>query len=139
MLPALLAAVLLGIVAGLRTFTPPAVLWLVRHGGPWAIVLWVAAALEYAGDLHPSAPARTQAAGLIPRVLSGAFCGWQLVAASGGSGAAGAIAGGAAAVAGAYGGLALRARASAAIGNVPSGLLEDAVAIGAAFAIVAHA
>ena len=43
------------------------------------------------------------------------------------------------ALAGAYGGLALRRRAIGAIGSVPAALLEDAVAIAGAVAIVAFA
>lgn len=131
MLVLIVGAFLLGIVVGLRTFTAPAVLWIVRHGGIWAIVLAIAAVVEYAGDLLPKAPARTGAVGLTARILSGAFCGWQI------SGSAiGAVAGVAGAVAGAYGGLALRTRAIAVIGAVPSAILEDLVAIGAAALIV---
>jgi uncharacterized membrane protein len=134
MLMLILAAFLLGVVAGLRTFTAPAVFWIVRHGGVWAIVLAVLAVVEYAGDLLPKAPARTGAVGLTARILSGAFCGWQI------SGSAiGAVAGAAGAVAGAYGGLALRVKAIAVIGAIPSGILEDLVAIGAAALIVTRA
>ena len=137
-MPYLLLAFLFGLVAGLRTFTAPAVLWLLRHPGPWAIGLGVLALLEYAGDLHPKAPPRTSTTGLFARVVSGAFVGWMVGLAAGGSSIAAAIAGAIAAVIGAYAGLAIRLRLSAAIGNVPSGLLEDAVAIAAAIAIVSR-
>lgn len=134
MLMLILAAFLLGVVVGLRTFTAPAVLWIVRHGGVWAVVLTVLAIVEYAGDLRPKTPARTGAVGLSARILSGGFCGWQI------SGSAiGAVAGVAGAVVGAYGGLALRVKAIAAIGAIPSGILEDLVAIGAAVLIAMHA
>ncbi|HEY5426634.1 MAG TPA: hypothetical protein VIJ77_08805 [Candidatus Tumulicola sp.] len=136
MLALLLAIFLLGIAAGLRTFTAPAVLWLVRHDGIWAIVLTLMAVLEYAGDLHPKAPPRTGALGLVARFASGAFVGWA-IAAPAGAAAAGAIAGIAGAAAGAFGGLAFRRAAIVAIGRVPAALLEDAVAIGlAVFAVV---
>jgi uncharacterized membrane protein len=138
MLPVLLAAFLLGIVAGLRTFTAPAVLWLIRHGGIWAWVLAAAAAIEYAGDLHPKAPARTRAVGLTARVISGAFVGGAIGASSGQSAIPGIVAGVVGAMIGAYGGLAMRVRLVAVMGNVPSGILEDVVAILAAVLIVTH-
>ena len=137
-MPYLLLAFLLGLVVGLRTFTAPAVLWLMRHPGPWAIGLGLLALVEYSMDLHPKTPARTGTIGLTARVISGAFVGWTIGLAFGGSSIAAAIAGAIGAVIGAYGGLAIRLRLSAAIGNVPSGLLEDVVAIAASIAIVSR-
>lgn len=134
----LLLAFLLGIVSGLRTFTAPAVLWLMRHSGPLAYALAAAALSEYFFDVHPKAPPRTSTPGIVVRLLSGAFVGWWAGVAAGGVPASGAIAGGVGALAGAYGGLALRRQTIAAMGNVPSGLLEDIVAIAAAVAIVAR-
>jgi uncharacterized membrane protein len=138
-IPALLAAFLLGIVAGLRTFTAPAVFWLLRHGGIWAIVLAVAAVGEFAADLYPKAPPRTSTGALVARLIAGAFVGWMLVSAAGGSAIAGAVAGIAGAAIGAYGGLPVRLRAIGAIGPVGAGLLEDAVAIAVAVLVVTHA
>ncbi len=135
----LVAALLLGIVAGLRTFTAPAVLWILRHGGAAAYGLGVLALLEYAGDLYPKTPARTSAAGLVARALSGAFCGWEVTAAGGGPVIWGALLGVAGAVMGAYAGLAARRKAIVAIGRVPAALLEDLVAIAGAVFIVTHA
>jgi len=135
-MPYLLLAFLLGLVSGLRTFTGPAVFWLMRQPGPWAAGLAILAVFEYVLDLLPNAPPRTSTTGLVPRVVSGAFVGWMTGTFAGGSSIEGAIAGAIAAGIGAYGGLAVRLRLSAAIGNVPSGLLEDAVAIVAAIAIV---
>jgi uncharacterized membrane protein len=134
----LLATFLLGFVAGLRTLTAPAVLLLVRHRSPVAYVLGVLAVLEYAGDLHPNAPARTQAVGLGARIVSGAFCGGAIAVMSHVSVLLGALLGAAGAVAGAYVGLAARSRAIAAIGRVPAALLEDAVAIVGAVLIVLY-
>ena len=134
----LLLAFLLGIVSGLRTFTAPAVLWIVRHRGPWAYVLAAAALVEYLLDIHPKAPPRTSAFGILARLFSGAFVGWWTAVASGAGPPSGALAGATGAIVGAYGGLALRTRAMEAIGNVASGLLEDVVAIAAAVAIVTH-
>jgi uncharacterized membrane protein len=137
-MPYLLLAFLLGMVSGLRTFTAPAVLWLMRHPGPWAIGLGILAVFEYFVDLHPKAPPRTGTTGLVGRVVSGAFVGWMVAFAASGSSIAGAIAGAIGAVIGAYGGLALRLRLIDAVGKIPAGLLEDALAIVAALAIVSR-
>lgn len=136
MLNSELAALLLGVVAGLRTFTAPAVLWLLRHSGWTAYGLGVLALAEYALDLNPKAPARTGAVGLTARLISGAFCGWALTTAAGSPVVLGALLGAAGAVAGAYGGLAVRTRMIALIGRVAAALLEDAFAIAASVAIV---
>jgi uncharacterized membrane protein len=135
-MPVLLAAFLLGFVAGLRTVTAPAVLWLMRHGTLWAYVLSAAAVFEYAGDLHPKAPPRTGPMGLSARIVSGAFCGWALVSSSGGSSITAALLGALGAIAGAFLGLAARTHAIALIGRIPAALLEDAVAIGGAVLIL---
>jgi uncharacterized membrane protein len=128
-MPLLLLIFLLGIACGLRAFTPPAVLWLMRYGGIWGYLLAAAALFEYVGDLQPKAPSRTSAPGLIARILSGAFVGWALALPTGSSIPVAAIVGAAGAVAGAYGGVALRMRAIAAIGAVPAAIAEDAIAI----------
>jgi uncharacterized membrane protein len=133
----LVAAILLGFLAGLRTFTAPAALWLMRRPGPLAYVLVVLALLEDAGDLHPGAPARTQPLGLIARACSGAFCGWTVTALGGAPVFAGALLGALASVGGAFAGLAARKIAIDRTGRVPAALLEDAVAIVAAIAVVA--
>ena len=138
-MPILLAAFLLGCVAGLRTLTAPAVLLLMRHPWPFGYVLAVFAVGEYAGDLHPNTPSRTQPVGLIARAVSGAFCGWLLAATTGTSGVAGALAGAIGAILGAYAGLWVRLRSAAAIGRVPAALAEDALAIVGAVLIVAFA
>jgi|HubBroStandDraft_4_1064222.scaffolds.fasta_scaffold00008_92 uncharacterized membrane protein len=138
-MPVLLAAFLLGFIAGLRTFTAPAVLWLMRYRAPIAYVLGVLTLAEYAGDLYPKAAPRTQALGLIFRALSGAVCGWWLSLSAGSTPAIAAIVGAAGAIVGAYAGLAARMRAISAIGGVPAALLEDLVAIVGAVLIVAYA
>jgi uncharacterized membrane protein len=129
------AAFLLGLIAGLRTFTAPAVLWLIRHRTPAAYILCVLALAEYAGDLYPSAPPRTKAAGLVARLFSGAFCGWAVTSSAGGS-VLGGVVGAFGAVIGAYLGLAARTRAVGLVGRVPAALAEDAVAILGAVALV---
>ena len=69
---ALLLGFALGIVSGLRTFTPLAAV-LIRRGSVWGIVLAVAAVAEYVLDLLPNTPARTGAVGLTFRIASGAW------------------------------------------------------------------
>jgi uncharacterized membrane protein len=135
----LLLPFVLGVVSGLRTFTAPAVLWLTLHRGPWAYVLGAAALFEYYYDLSPKAPPRTDFAGLLARLISGAFVGWWAAVAAGGiTPVSGAAAGAVGAFLGAYGSLAVRSRAIAVIGNNASGLLEDVIAIAASVAIVTH-
>lgn len=82
---ALLLALGLGFVSGLRTFTPVAAVMLVR-GGFWGIVLAVAAVGEYVVDVLPNTPSRTQAMGLSARVVSGAFVGWMIATMHDGAG-----------------------------------------------------
>ena len=133
------AAALLGVVAGLRTFTAPAVLLLMRAASWPAYVLGVLAIGEYAGDLHPSAPARTRAGPLIARIVSGAFCGWTVASMNRAPAIAGAVAGVTGSLVGAFGGLRLRTLAVERIGRVPAAILEDVVAIVVAVAVVAAA
>ena len=125
---ALLLALGLGFVSGLRTFTPVAAVMLVR-GGIWGIVLAVAAVGEYVVDVLPNTPSRTQAMGLSARVVSGAFVGWMIATMHDGSGMFGAIAGIAGAVIGTYAGHAARLAAIARIGGYPAAIVEDLVAI----------
>ena len=132
---ALLLALGLGFVSGLRTFTPVAAVMLVR-GGIWGIVLAVAAVGEYVVDVLPNTPSRTQAMGLSARVVSGAFVGWMIATMHDGSGMFGAIAGIAGAVIGTYVGHAARLAAIARIGGYPAAIVEDLVAIGLAAFIV---
>jgi uncharacterized membrane protein len=133
-----LVAILLGFLAGLRTFTAPAVLWLMRRDTPLAYALGVLALLEYVGDLYPKAPARTSPAGLIARGCSGAFCGWTVASLSSTPVADAMLAGAVAAIIGAYVGLAIRLRAVTLIGRVPAGLLEDVITAAASVAVVAY-
>ncbi|MFN2449529.1 MAG: hypothetical protein ABR508_07030 [Candidatus Baltobacteraceae bacterium] len=125
----LVAALLFGIVAGLRTLTGEAVFFGFR-GGTWGIVFILGAIGEYAVDLLPQCPSRTTIGPAIARCASGGFMGW--IAAE----AAGAAIGVAGALIGTFAGHRLRMRLIGLIGAVPAGATEDVVAIAIAFAAV---
>lgn len=125
---AVLLALGIGFVSGLRTMTSLAALALTR-GGVWAIVLSLAALGEYVADMLPKIPPRTGLPSIVVRPVSGAIAGWLIAAWHGGSPTAGCVAGIVGAFAGTYGGHAARLAAIARIGAVPAALAEDAVAI----------
>jgi uncharacterized membrane protein len=124
----LLGAFVLGIVAGLRTFTAPAALYLAR-GGVAGYVLAVLALGELVGDMLPKIPPRDSPPALAGRVVAGGFTGWMLCVFLGGTPVAGAVAGVAGALAGTYGGKAFRLALIAGMGPVPAALVEDVLAI----------
>lgn len=146
-----LLAFLIGIVAGLRAMTAPAAIsWAARLGtlslsGTWlaffgyAWTPWIftlLAAGELVTDQLPSTPSRKVPVQFGTRILMGGVCGAALTAGAG-SMLFGAIVGAAGAVAGTLGGHAFRARMAVAFGSDrPAALLEDAIAIGAALAVV---
>jgi uncharacterized membrane protein len=146
MLP-LLSALLLGVVAGLRSMTAPAaVAWgaglgYLALGGTWAdaatrpAVRYVLLALmlgELVADKLPFTPSRTKAGPFAGRVASGALCGAALGTPSGRA-ALGALLGAAGAVAGTLGGFRARARLARTFGrDLPAALVEDAVALAVA-------
>lgn len=107
-----------------------------RRRGALASALGVAALLEYAGDLHPKAPARTAPGALAARILSGATCGWLIAYSRDDAPALGVLFGAVGALTGAYGGLAVRMRAAALLGNLPAAILEDVAAIAIALTVV---
>jgi uncharacterized membrane protein len=146
----LLLALLLGVVAGLRTMTAPALVswaahmgwldlngtWLAFIGNTWVRwILTLFALVELVIDQLPSTPSRTVPVQFGARIVTGSFSG----AAIGAGSAAmfgGLLAGIAGAVIGTLGGSAGRARLAAAFGNDhPAAFIEDAVAIGAAVLI----
>jgi uncharacterized membrane protein len=115
-----LAAVLLGVVAGLRTMTPLAALsWAARLGD-----------IKLGGN-------RTVPLQFVARIVSGAVCG-AAVGHAAGAWTGGAIAGVLGATIGTLGGAWLRRQlASAFRRDRPAALLEDVVAIGGAVLIYA--
>jgi uncharacterized membrane protein len=140
----------IGFVAGLRTFTAPAVVaWAVHlgwvnvsgshlsfMGSPWAGGLFTLGALaEYVGDQLPSTPARTAAGPLTARMVMGLLTGACLAVAAGISPWVGAVVGAVGAVAGAFGGYQARTRLVRGL-HVPDAAIaipEDLVAIGLGF------
>ena len=147
-----LAAILIGIIAGLRTFSAPAaggwaayLGWLAIHNtvfaflGFWAVpwIFTLVALSELVWDKLPTTPSRKDAMGFRARLVSGALCG-AAIGASGGMLFAGLTAGAIGAFIGTIAGHAARVRLAKAIGrDLPAALLEDAVAVGGAALIVA--
>lgn len=147
----LLAALIIGIVSGLRTFTAPAaVSWAARLGWlplqgtslaflgsaavPW--VLTLLGLLEWVGDQHPKTPSRTVPFQFGARLVSGSFCGAAIGMAHGNT-VAGLIAGLVGAVIGTLGGRAARGALASAFGSDrPAAFLEDAVAVALALLAV---
>lgn len=148
-----LLALLIGVVAGLRSLTAPAVVawaayigWIDLHG-TWAawlaniiavIIFTVLAVGELVNDKLPKTPARTAPPIFAARIVTGGLAGaalgawphWTFTAL--GAGVIGAVLG-------TLGGYQARKRLVAATGgrDLPIALLEDAVAIVGAFAICA--
>ena len=150
-----LAGFLIGCVAGLRTMTPVAAVswaarlgWLHLENTPLAFlgyaaapyILSVLAIGELINDKLPKTPSRKTPIPFAGRIAMGALCGAAL-GAPGGAMVAGLLAGAIGGVAGTLGGYEFRSRLVKASGgkDLPIALLEDAIAIGAAFWIVSHA
>ncbi|KKC05469.1 membrane protein [Mycobacterium nebraskense] len=148
----LLLALLIGVVAGLRSLTAPAVVawaaflgWIDLHGtwAAWmaniitAIVFTVLAVVELVNDKLPKTPARTAPPIFAARIIMGGLAGAALGAwphwtfSALGAGVIGAVLG-------TLGGFQARKRLAAVAGrDLPIALLEDAVAILGGFAIAA--
>ena len=142
------AAFLIGIVAGLRAMTAPALAswaarlgWLKVQGTPvaWmgaAVTPWIftlAAIAELVNDKLPKTGSRKAPPQFLARILMGALSG-ATVGAGGGSWVGGLIVGSIGAVVGTFGGYELRSRVARAIGrDLPAALIEDVIAIGIGF------
>jgi uncharacterized membrane protein len=147
----LFAAFLIGGVAGLRTMTAPAAVswaahlgwidlsssWLAFLGYQWTpYVLTVLAVAEFVADQLPSTPSRKVPQQFGARLASGALCGAALGIA-GGSPILGLVAGVLGAAAGTFAGAEARSRLAGAFGrDLPAALIEDAVAVLGAFAVL---
>lgn len=142
-------AIGIGIVAGLRSFTAPAITswaahlgWLDLQGSRLAfmgsitavVILSVLAVLEYIGDLLPQTPSRIKPGPLIARILMGALSGACVYASVNRSLWVGILLGGIGAVIGTFGGYQARKRLVSRL-NVKDAAIaipEDFVAIGLA-------
>jgi uncharacterized membrane protein len=140
-----LLALLLGVIAGLRAMTAPAMVTWAAHlgwldlGGSWLAFLdsawarWLLTLLalgELVTDQLPSTPSRTVPVQFGARLVSGALAGAAIGTAHGAL-VGGLLAGIAGAVIGTLAGRAFRVRLAAAFGSdLPAALIEDAVAIG---------
>ena len=144
-------ALLIGVVAGLRALTAPAVVswaaflgwidldnrWLHWVGHPVTVaVLTVLAVIEFVTDQLPKTPSRKTPPQFGTRLITGGFAGAVLGAAfhytwsSLGAGVVGAVLG-------TFGGYEFRSRLVAATGgrDLPIALLEDLIAVGGGFLI----
>ena len=147
-------AFLIGVVAGLRSMTAPAVVswaarlgWLHLEGSPLAFlgaavtpyILSVLAIGELINDKLPKTPSRKAPVPFGARVVMGALCGAALGAPSQAL-IGGIVAGVLGAVAGTMGGYEARTRLVKATGgkDLPIALIEDAIAVGGAFWIVSQ-
>lgn len=147
-LKSLLSSVLIGVVASSRSMTPMALLATARYCGrqtPGRMLLLdhpllrsgavVMGAGELVGDKMRSAPDRTVVLGLLARTVSAAIAGAAL--SPSGRERGGAVAAVAAAVPLAFLTLSARKRAMTRFGQIRSGLVEDALVVTAAAAVVA--
>lgn len=147
----IIAALLLGIVAGLRAMTAPAVLaWAAQLGWVhldgtalafmgWKWTPWIFTLLamgELFTDQLPTTPSRKVPVQFATRVIVGGYCGAALGLAAGMLWE-GLIAGVVGAVIGTLGGAAARAGMARAFGSDrPAAIIEDLVAIAGGLAIV---
>ena len=143
----------IGIVAGLRSLTAPAVVawgahlgWLNLHGSPLAFmgsttavaVFSFPAIGELIADKLPMIPKRTAPAPLMARLATGGLCGSCLWAAAGKSLVAGALLGGIGGVLGAFAGYGIRRRLNLHIKDLVVAVCEDVVAVGLALFLVSR-
>jgi len=142
----------IGLIAGLRSMTAPALVSWAAHlkwialqnsalsflgSSAAAYILALAAIGELIVDKLPNTPSRTDALGLIARAVMGGLSGAALSAAASNSIALGAILGAVGGIVGGLAGYQIRTRLVRAL-NAPLvvALLEDAVAIGGGLFLV---
>ena len=145
----------IGIVAGLRSLTAPAVVawsaylsWLNLHGSALvfmgsttAVAIFSLLAIgELVADKLPMIPSRTAPAPLLARIITGGLCGTCLCAAAGKSLIVGALLGGMGGVIGAFVGYAVRKRLvnNLHIKDFVVAVCEDALAVGLALLLVSR-
>jgi uncharacterized membrane protein len=148
-----LLALGIGIVAGLRSLTAPAVVawaahlgWLNLHGSSLAFmgstaavaIFSVLAIGELIADKLPTIPRRTSPAPLMARIITGGLCGACLCAAAGRSLVVGVVLGGIGAVVGAFLGYGIRRRLDLRINDLVVAVCEDVAAVGLALFVVSR-
>jgi uncharacterized membrane protein len=145
----------IGIVAGLRSLTAPAVVawgahlgWLNLHGSSLAFmgsttavaIFSLLAIGELIADKLPMMQKRTAPAPLVARIITGSLCGASLLAAVGKSLLAGAVLGGIGGIVGAFLGYGARRRLvnNFNIKDLVVAVCEDVVAVGLALFLVSR-
>lgn len=148
-------AVGIGIVAGLRSMTAPAVVswavhlgWLNLQGSSLAFIgstvavaiFSVAAIGELVADKLPKIPKRTAPVAFIARILMGGLCGACLCVAANQSLLIGAVLGAIGGLIGTFGGYEIRRRlvTSRGVKDIFIAIPEDLIAIGLAFFLVSR-
>jgi uncharacterized membrane protein len=149
----LVLALGIGIVAGLRSLTAPAVVawgahlnWLNLQGSPLAFMGSTAAVAifsllalgELVADKLPTTPKRTAPAPLLARIITGGLCGACLCAAEGKSLLAGTLLGGTGGFVGTFLGYSIRKRLDLHIKDLVVAVCEDVVAVDAALFLVSR-
>ncbi len=151
----LLLAFAIGVIAGLRAITAPAVVawaahlgWINLHGTPLSfmgsiitvIVFTLAAIAELVNDKLPKTPSRLSPGGLVPRILFGGLSGAAVALGGGQAWWLGVVLGIVGCAAGAVAGYQLRMRIVKALGikDLYIALLEDLVAVCCGLFIVSH-
>lgn len=145
-----LLALLIGVIAGLRAMTAPALVawaahlgwldlagsWLAFFSSVWARgILTLLALVELVTDQLPTTPSRTVPVQFGTRLITGGLAG-AAIGADSGMLVGGLIAGIVGAIIGTLGGREFRARLAKAFGSDrPAALIEDVVAIGGALLI----
>ncbi len=152
---ALLLAFGIGVVAGLRSMTAPAVVAWAAHlgwinlsgsqlafmGNIWAVgILTLGALAELIADQLPSTPARTKGAGLVARIIMGLLTGACMAVAGGASWTVGAVLGAIGSLVGAYGGYYARTGLvrSLRIPDFAIAIPEDLIAVGLGLLLVSR-
>ncbi len=148
-------ALCIGIVAGLRALTAPALVswaahlgWLHLEGTPLAFmgstvavaIFTVLALVEYVTDLLPKTPPRTAPPGLIARIVTGALSGACVGVSGGASLLVGAVLGVIGALIGTFGGYKARTGLVRALNvkDIFIAIPEDLVAIGLGYLLVSR-
>ena len=145
----------IGVLAGLRSMTPPAVTAWAAHFGwlslqtplswlgslPAGMLFTLGALAELVADKLPKTPSRTAPTGLIARILTGALSGAAVYYAGSNQGYwPGAILGAAGGLAGCFGGYQIRTKLVKALGtpDYVVAVLEDLLTIGGSLFVVSR-